>query len=195
MVLGPAARAVCFDGYQNVRERMLGFDDEHDAVLAQRVGLAGLLVRDPVVISHADSSRIVSVTRLRMLAMAVGSSRSVIEIATRGSPSRLRAFWDCGDVRVAICSSSSPIHTGTVCGAPSARSVAMCAMPAGHTYQVRAGSSDYLVVKVRHARCRDGFDEVELHVIGQRSEERQSGAQQNGNLVQDHLVDEPRFQR
>src|ERR1019366_2924662 len=120
-------------------------------------------------IFQAGSSRMMSVTRPRMLAMAVGWSRSVIEIATRGSRLRLRAFWDCGDVRIASLSSSRPIHTGTVCGAPSARSVA----------------------EVGHPRCRYGFDEFELRVLGQRLEERPSAAEQDRHLMQNALVDEP----
>src|ERR1039457_876471 len=57
------------------------------------------------------------------------------------------------------------------------------------------GSSDHLVAEVGDARCRYGFDEFELHVLGQRLEERSSAAEQDRHLMQDELVDEPCRQR
>src|ERR1039457_6782003 len=57
------------------------------------------------------------------------------------------------------------------------------------------GSSDHLVAEVGDARCRYGFDEFELHVLGQRLEQRPSAAEQDLHLMQNELVDEPCRQR
>src|SRR5437899_7339826 len=42
---------------------------------------------------------------------------------------------------------------------------------------------------------RDGFDEAEAHVLGERLEEGPAAAEQDRYLMEDHLVDEPRLQR
>lgn len=36
----------------------------------------------------------------------------------------------------------------------------------------------------------DGFEETEVHVLGERLEERSAAAEEDRNLMQDHLVDE-----
>src|SRR3954452_22766837 len=59
-----------------------------------------------------------------MRAVLYGDSWSVIEIATRGSRARLRAFCDAGWVKKAIRSPSRPTQTATECGAPDGISVA-----------------------------------------------------------------------
>src|SRR3954451_16390463 len=62
-----------------------------------------------------------------MRAVRYGLEWSVIEIATRGSRARLRAFCDDGCVKNAIRSPSSiPPHTATEGGAPEGISVATC---------------------------------------------------------------------
>jgi hypothetical protein len=76
---------------------------------------------------QASSPVIFSATRPRMIVMLNGLSYAVIEMATRGSPSRLRALREPGPVKKATWSRSSPIHTGTLCGAPSGSTVAMWA--------------------------------------------------------------------
>ncbi|MET9244451.1 hypothetical protein [Nonomuraea sp. NPDC003709] len=40
------------------------------------------------------------------------------------------------------------------------------------------------------ARCRYGFDQAEVYVLGQRLEEGAAAAGQDVHLVEDHLVDE-----
>src|SRR3954447_18547010 len=73
----------------------------------------------------AASPSSVSTTRPRIRAVRYGLSWSVIEIATRASRARLRAFCDAGCVKNAIRSPSSiPTHTATECGAPLSMSVA-----------------------------------------------------------------------
>ena len=48
-------------------------------------------------------------------------------------------------------------------------------------------------MEVGDAGRRDGLDEAQPHVLGQRLEERSAAAEQDRHLVQDHLVDEPRL--
>src|SRR5260370_27778337 len=44
------------------------------------------------------------------------------------------------------------------------------------------------------AGCRDGLQQTEVHVLRELVEEAAAGAQQDGHLVEDDLVDEPCFQ-
>ena len=57
-----------------------------------------------------------------------GLSVAVSEMASRPSRSRLRAFLDPGPVRNTTWSPSVSTQTGTLCGAPSGRTVATWAM-------------------------------------------------------------------
>ena len=50
-------------------------------------------------------------------------------------------------------------------------------------------------MEVGHAGCRDGFQQTEVHVLRELMEEAATGAQQDGHLVEDKLVDEPRLER
>jgi hypothetical protein len=50
-------------------------------------------------------------------------------------------------------------------------------------------------VEVGYAGCRDDLQQTEVHVLRELMEEAVTGAQQDGHLVEDHLVDEVRFQR
>ena len=63
-------------------------------------------------------------TRPRMSLFAYESSRSAIEIATRGSLRMLRSFVRPVAVFTRIVSPSRSIHTGETCGEPSGSSVA-----------------------------------------------------------------------
>ena len=47
-------------------------------------------------------------------------------------------------------------------------------------------------MEVGHAGCRDGLQQTEVHVLRELMEEAATGAQQDGHLVEDHLVDEVR---
>lgn len=55
-----------------------------------------------------------------------------------------------------------------------------------------SGDEDHrhLVVQLGHAGCRDDFQRTEIHVRRALLEEAAAGAQPNGDLVEDHLVDE-----
>src|SRR5436190_12489451 len=75
-------------------------------------------------ISSASSPSTVLATRPRRSAPRYGFSPSTIEIATRGSRARLRAFRLAGWVKNATWSPSIPTQTATVCGLPSGSVVA-----------------------------------------------------------------------
>jgi hypothetical protein len=47
-------------------------------------------------------------------------------------------------------------------------------------------------VEVGHAGCRDGLQQTEVHVLRELMAEAATGAQQDGHLVEEHLVDEVR---
>jgi hypothetical protein len=86
----------------------------------------------------------------RMVAIWVGRSASTMDIASRGSRSRLRAFRDRGDVRNASCPFSTAIHTGTLCGEPSGRKVARCAMLRPSASERTSSGSSVLAYHLLH---------------------------------------------
>jgi hypothetical protein len=48
-------------------------------------------------------------------------------------------------------------------------------------------------LEVGHAGCRDGLQQPEVHVLRELMKEAATGAQQDGHLMEDELVDEPRL--
>src|SRR4051812_14213105 len=75
-------------------------------------------------ISQASSPSSHSTTRPRITIGSNGLSAAVSDSATRGSRRRLRAFCESGPVRETTWSPWVSTHSGTVCGEPSARTVA-----------------------------------------------------------------------
>jgi len=90
---------------------MLRVDEEDDPASSDRVGLAGDLLGDPAADDrHAE--------RVIVRGDRDGHPGITVEVAALREP---------GPVKKATWSRSSPIHTGTLCGAPSGSTVAMWA--------------------------------------------------------------------
>src|SRR5882724_8072258 len=127
-----------------------------------------------------------------------GSSGGAIERATRGSRRRFFALRLPGPVKKAIRSSSAPTKTGTECGDPSGRTVARWATAVVPSRRRTSGSSMVSlnsVAQVGDSGCGHGLDQAEPDVGGQVAEETAAAAEEHGDLVQDHLVEQSGAQR
>src|SRR4051812_47377765 len=121
----------------------------------------------------ASSPSTRSTTRPRAWPIRYGFAPSTIEIATRGSASRLRALRDPGCVKNTSRSPSRSIQTGTECGPPSGRTVATWAKlrPARSARRSSGNSAMPAIVSghdqhVELARAVHALDAVELDVRG-----------------------------